>query len=40
MKKLFFVTTIATSLNFFKGQYQLLLSDFDITAIASDKKRW
>lgn len=38
MKKLFFVTTIATSLNFFKGQYQLLLSDFDITAIASDKK--
>lgn len=39
MKKLFFVTTIATSLNFFKGQYQLLLSDFDITAIASDKKR-
>lgn len=39
MKKLFFVTTIAGSLNFFKGQYQLLLSDFDITAIASDKKR-
>lgn len=38
-KKLFFVTTIAVSLNFFKGQYQLLLSDFDITAIASDKKR-
>lgn len=38
-KKLFFVTTIAGSLNFFKGQYQLLLSDFDITAIASDKKR-
>ncbi|MBQ2386418.1 MAG: glycosyltransferase family 4 protein [Bacteroidales bacterium] len=39
MKKLFFVTTIAGSLDFFKGQYQLLLSDFDITAIASDKKR-
>lgn len=38
-KKFFFVTTIAGSLNFFKGQYQLLLSDFDITAIASDKKR-
>ena len=38
-KKLFFVTTIAGSLNFFKGQYQLLLSDFDLTAIASDKKR-
>lgn len=37
MKKFFFVTTIATSLNFFKGQYQLLSEDFDITAIASHK---
>lgn len=37
MKKFFFVTTIATSLNFFKGQYQLLSKDFDITAIASHK---
>lgn len=38
MKKLFFVTTIASSLKFFIGQYQLLSSDFDITAIASDKE--
>lgn len=38
-KKFIFVTTIAGSLSLFKGQYQLLLSDFDITAIASDKKR-
>ena len=37
MKKFFFVTTIATSLNFFKGQYQLLSEDFDIAAIASHK---
>ena len=39
MKKLFFVTTIATSLNFFKGQYQLLSNDFEIKAISSDKER-
>lgn len=39
MKKLFFVTTIANSLNFFKGQYQLLSKDFNITAIASQKER-
>lgn len=39
MKKFFFVTTIATSLNFFKGQYQLLSKDFEIKAISSDKER-
>lgn len=39
MKKLFFVTTIAPSLNFFKGQYQLLSDNFDITAIASNKEK-
>ncbi len=39
MKKLFFVTTIPVSLNFFKGQYQLLSSDFDITAISSQKEK-
>lgn len=39
MKKLFFVTTIAGSLSFFKGQYQLLSNDFNITAIASEKEK-
>ena len=39
MKKFFFVTTIAGSLGFFKGQYQLLSKDFNITAIASQKEK-
>ena len=39
MKKFFFVTTITGSLGFFKGQYQLLSKDFNITAIASQKEK-
>ena len=39
MKKFFFVTTIAPSLNLFKCQYQLLSKDFNITAIASQKEK-
>lgn len=39
MKKFFFVTTIAGSLGFFKGQYQLLSKNFNITAIASQKEK-
>jgi hypothetical protein len=38
-RKFFFVTTIPGSLNLFKGQYQILKQDFDITAISSQPEQ-
>lgn len=34
-RKFFFVTTLPRSLHFFNGQYELLRTDFDITAVSS-----
>lgn len=38
MKKIVFITTISTSLNFFKGQLNFLSSYFDVWVISSDKE--
>lgn len=39
MKKLIFVTTVAQSMGFFKGQLKYLSDDYDITFVSSSEKR-